>query len=108
MLGKFTGEDESDANKWISQNNKLQKVKLTRSGSRVMRLWISCYMRQALMLQWRHVRRCLGNRLDEKTMNPTVRLTIDEGVENAHGAIRNTGIRMDLLENWKWYVSSLI
>ena len=37
-----------------------------------------------------------------------VRLTIDERVEDAHSAIRNTGIGMDLLENWKWYVSNLI
>ena len=57
-------------------------------------------MRRAWMPQLQHARRCLNAALAncERKREFSV-LTIDEGVQDRHGTVGDTSVRVDLLED---------
>lgn len=100
MLGKLTGQDEADAAEGVSQYDKAAETRaLTRSGSHATRWWTSCCMRQAWRPRWRRARRCLNLQSVLKRVVKGETRTVDEGVQDGHGTVGDTGVGVDLLED---------
>jgi hypothetical protein len=66
-----------------------------------MKWWTSYYMQQALMPQLQRVQRCLAIVLEfwMKLECGSSMHTVDEGVQDGHGTVGDTGIGMDLFED---------
>lgn len=72
----------------------------TRSGSHERRWWTSCCRQQAWKPRWQRARRYLV--MSETCTGSLIwrfDLTVDKRVQDRHGTVRNTGIRVDLLED---------
>jgi len=71
-----------------------------------MRWLISCCMQQAWKPQLPRARRYLSHVLDSDDASEVGRYhTIDEGVQDGHGTVGDTGIWVNLLEYWVRRVS---
>jgi hypothetical protein len=100
VLGQLAGEDKSDTACGLARVRRVVAEEIrTRSGFRVMRWSTSCCRRQAWRPRWRRAQRCLQTGSANATWQKADALTVNKGVEDAHGAVADTGVGVHLLED---------